>query len=48
MILAQDVSLQRVLATEEHSGHYAGGSLRALEEKDKPGRARHSLSVLRP
>ena len=31
--MAQDFSLQRVLATEERSGHYARGSLCALEGK---------------
>ena len=31
--MAQDFSLQRVLATEERSGHYARGSMCALKGK---------------
>ena len=42
--MAQDFFLQRVLATEERSGHYARGSMCALtREKDKPERAQRSL-----
>jgi hypothetical protein len=33
MIMAQNFSLQRVLATEERSGHFARGSMCALKGK---------------
>ncbi len=46
MIMAQDFSLQGVLATEERSGHYARGSMCALKGK-RQARACPALSVTR-
>ena len=46
MIMAQEFSLQRVLATEERSGHYARGSMCALKGK-RQARACPALSVTR-
>ena len=46
MIMAQDFSLQRVLATEERSGHYGRGSMCALKGK-RPARACPAPSVIR-
>ena len=42
--MAQDFSLQRVLVTEERSGHYGRGSMCALKGK-KPARVRPAPSV---
>ena len=46
--MAQELSLQRVLATEERSGHYGRGSLCALKEKDQPGHVQRRLLLASP
>ena len=43
-MMAQDFFLQRVLATEDRSGHYVRGSMCALKGK-RPARARPAPSV---
>ncbi len=46
--MAQDFSLQGVLATEERSGHYARGSMCALKGKRQARDAQHSLLPASP
>ena len=41
--MAQKFSPQRVLGSDERSGHYGRASMDGLREKDKPGLAQHSL-----
>ncbi len=41
--MAQEFFPQRVLVSEERSGHYGRASMYALREKDKPERAQRRL-----